>query len=180
MSILLVQLDSLKSGSYRAKGSLRPAALSIDADSAFSFSGPLELDVRISTTDQLTIYASGTLGYRAKGECRKCLKVLEVARQSAVHGVFALPEALQRLSPENRENETDDIWELDPGQKNLDLSGLVHECLLLDYPMYLQCSADCRGLCPNCGADLNLKDCVCRTESVDARWAKLLELKEKK
>ncbi|HLA39737.1 MAG TPA: DUF177 domain-containing protein [Candidatus Glassbacteria bacterium] len=179
MSLLVIQLDSLKSGSHRTKGNLRPAALDIDEYSAFSFSGPLELDVRISSTDQLTFYASGTLSYRAQGECRKCLKFIEVPRQGAVRGVFALPEALQKLSPDNQTNESDDIWELDPGQKSLDLSGLVRECLFLDYPMYIQCSEDCRGLCPNCGADLNLKDCGCRSNAVDVRWAKLNELKKK-
>jgi uncharacterized protein len=39
------------------------------------------------------------------------------------------------------------------------------------------CSDECRGLCPDCGANLNEAECACKLEQVDLRWAALKELK---
>ncbi|MBR3961677.1 MAG: DUF177 domain-containing protein, partial [Clostridia bacterium] len=38
------------------------------------------------------------------------------------------------------------------------------------------CSEDCRGLCSNCGANLNGGDCGCNVKQIDPRLAKLAEL----
>jgi uncharacterized protein len=42
----------------------------------------------------------------------------------------------------------------------------------------VHCSADCRGLCPQCGANLNLGPCGCKTEQIDPRLAVLARLLE--
>ena len=39
------------------------------------------------------------------------------------------------------------------------------------------CRADCPGLCPVCGVDLNLSRCDCDREPADPRWAALTALK---
>ncbi len=43
----------------------------------------------------------------------------------------------------------------------LDIDAGVREELLLDFPMKVICRQDCAGLCPCCGANLNLKKCTC-------------------
>ncbi len=45
---------------------------------------------------------------------------------------------------------------------HLDLRPLVRDALLLELPLAPLCQEDCRGLCPTCGADLNLGPCECR------------------
>lgn len=58
----------------------------------------------------------------------------------------------------------------------LDLVRLAAEQILLALPMRILCSDDCRGLCPECGANRNLEDeCRCEPE-VDPRWAALRDL----
>jgi uncharacterized protein len=37
------------------------------------------------------------------------------------------------------------------------------------------CSEDCKGICPQCGQDLNEGECDCEIETVDPRLAKLKE-----
>jgi len=32
---------------------------------------------------------------------------------------------------------------------------------LLNFPMRIICKDDCKGMCPDCGADLNLERCRC-------------------
>ncbi|NMA14219.1 MAG: DUF177 domain-containing protein [Clostridia bacterium] len=35
------------------------------------------------------------------------------------------------------------------------------------------CREDCKGLCPICGSNLNIKQCRCERESIDPRLAAL-------
>ncbi|MBO0721563.1 MAG: DUF177 domain-containing protein [Blastocatellia bacterium] len=43
----------------------------------------------------------------------------------------------------------------------IDLDALVIEQLELALPSRALCRADCRGLCPQCGSDLNSEQCSC-------------------
>ena len=60
----------------------------------------------------------------------------------------------------------------------LPLQELVEEDLILDQPSKILCREDCRGLCPQCGKDLNQGLCGCRQETVDPRLAILKQLLE--
>lgn len=51
----------------------------------------------------------------------------------------------------------------------LDLQSVLREELLLNMPMQVLCDAECQGLCPVCGADLNTDPCDCDNEKIDPR-----------
>ena len=55
----------------------------------------------------------------------------------------------------------------------VDVTREVQKALLLVLPMKPVCRADCPGLCPTCGRDLNEGPCGCRDETVDPRLAAL-------
>jgi uncharacterized protein len=46
-----------------------------------------------------------------------------------------------------------------PEDANVELEPLVRECLLVEVPINPVCKPDCKGLCPECGADLNKTLC---------------------
>ena len=50
--------------------------------------------------------------------------------------------------------------------------------VLLALPMKVICQSDCRGLCANCGANLNHEECRCETHATDPRMAPLARLKQ--
>jgi uncharacterized protein len=50
--------------------------------------------------------------------------------------------------------------------------------VLLALPLKVICQSDCRGLCPNCGANLNHEECRCETHATDPRLAPLARLKQ--
>lgn len=52
----------------------------------------------------------------------------------------------------------------------LDLDELVRSTLILEIPSRFLCKEDCKGLCPKCGADLNVSGCSCDTADRDPRW----------
>ncbi|QDR80417.1 Large ribosomal RNA subunit accumulation protein YceD [Sporomusa termitida] len=58
----------------------------------------------------------------------------------------------------------------------IDITDLVRENLLLAEPIKPVCSASCRGLCPECGVNLNTNTCGCNPVKVDPRLAVLEKL----
>ena len=55
----------------------------------------------------------------------------------------------------------------------LDLAAICWEELMLALPVTPLCNTTCKGLCPNCGANLNEGLCACEHEEVDPRMAVL-------
>ena len=101
--------------------------------------------------------------------CDRCAKPFE--REKTVEYETLLAQEL-----ENGEN--DDIVLLDK-DGTLELDELMRETFLLEMDTKNLCSEDCKGLCPGCGADLNVEKCRCKKET-DPRLAKLAELLEQK
>jgi len=58
----------------------------------------------------------------------------------------------------------------------VDLSELVRQLLVLHAPLRSLCRPDCKGICPQCGMNLNAGECDCETDEVDPRLAPLREL----
>ncbi len=60
-----------------------------------------------------------------------------------------------------------------PEDAQIDLQPLMREYALLEIPINPLCRADCRGLCPVCGEDLNRQDCGHQAESDQSPFAAL-------
>jgi uncharacterized protein len=56
-----------------------------------------------------------------------------------------------------------------PDNGYIDLTPLVREFLLLEIPINPLCRTDCRGLCSECGANLNTAPCEHQQSSGDSR-----------
>lgn len=64
--------------------------------------------------------------------------------------------------------------------KTIDLDPILREQVLLALPVSVVCSEDCKGLCGECGQDLNEQDCGhAGRKPVDARLAVLKDIKLK-
>jgi DUF177 domain-containing protein len=60
--------------------------------------------------------------------------------------------------------------------EGLELNDVLREFVWLSLPMQRLCSADCKGICPQCGQNRNQSQCRCQVEAADNRWAALKEL----
>jgi uncharacterized protein len=60
-------------------------------------------------------------------------------------------------------------------ESGLLLEEVAKEQLLLSLPIKTICQAECRGLCPVCGANLNREQCGCAARPADPRWEGLLK-----
>ncbi len=61
----------------------------------------------------------------------------------------------------------------------LDLAPLLRAEVILHIPIKALCKPDCKGLCPECGQNLNLATCTCRSDRIDPRMEALKILLEK-
>lgn len=61
----------------------------------------------------------------------------------------------------------------------LDLAAWARDALAIELPEKILCTADCAGLCPACGRNLNDEPHTHAERSDDPRWAALAELKDR-
>jgi len=66
--------------------------------------------------------------------------------------------------------------EIPVGAEYVDLTADIRETMLLAFPNYPLCRDDCKGLCSQCGADLNQGACGCRRRA-DNPWDRLDQLR---
>lgn len=110
------------------------------------------------------IIVQGTVTGQSRLLCGRCLRNIEYAN------VASIDEMYQRV-PDNP-----DAYPI--VGESLDLQPMVREMVLLSLPDTPLCKADCPGLCPQCGADLQSAPCGCQAQRFDERWAILDQLRE--
>ena len=59
------------------------------------------------------------------------------------------------------------------------LEDALREQVLLALPLKITCREDCKGLCPQCGKNLNVEQCSCSQELEDPRWAALKDVRSR-
>lgn len=124
-----------------------------------------------------TIYVRGNLQCQMSRECSRCLEPATVS----TGGEFAYT-----LVPEKTEAAQDlelSAEELETGCYRgdfIDLTSILCEQIILLAPMKFLCAENCRGLCPQCGVNLNTGSCSCLSEKVDDRLAALKKFTVKK
>jgi uncharacterized protein len=103
-------------------------------------------------------------------ECRRCLGDASAHVSDDAHLIFA------EAGTEGVEDDPD-VFLIDDRATELDLRPALREQWLLNVPGYALCRDDCQGLCPSCGAELNLGPCDCAPSSADPRWEGLQKLR---
>lgn len=106
--------------------------------------------------DRVTV--RGDVSSVAQLECVRCLRSFDF-EVAAPFTVFADRRG-NASSAEEEALERDDYMLFHDGRR-LDLRASVRETLLLELPITPRCREECPGLCPKCGADLNLGPCGC-------------------
>lgn len=107
--------------------------------------------------------------------CSRCLEPFHFQTQERFDLYCAV--GLPATPREERELAADelDVTYLEEGRINTD--HLLRESVLLSLPVQPLCREDCRGLCPHCGANLNLTSCGCQEPDVDLRLQILRKLR---
>ena len=121
---------------------------------------------------------NGRLVARAEVDCDRCLKSVEVPVRTEFNLQYVTAADYKAIHAAELE-ESDLALSVFDGEA-IDVDEIVREQILLAVPTRSLCREDCKGFCPVCGADRNLKECGCQTEDSDPRWAGLKELANRK
>ena len=148
------------------------------SESGFTIKGPVQVRVKAVKHNQEEVYVRGALSAEVSAECSRCLKPLSGRVEADFHAEYVPRNAVPTEG--ERELLEEDLDLLFYEGDSIDISEEVEGQLILATPMRPLCSEECRGLCPQCGQDLNLKECNCVQEIPDPRWAELKKLTEKK
>jgi len=120
-------------------------------------------------------HLKASVAYEQQLRCVRCLQPMTRQVASELELMIFLEQA--EASPGEYELEASDLGVLYLETGILDLEPLLMEQLQLDVPMRETCREDCKGLCPDCGANRNVDACECSREVVDPRWSGLADLK---
>lgn len=133
---------------------------------------PLQVDMTHMRSGKDLIF-TGAIEGKLVGQCSRCLEecVLPVRRE------FSLVLSPKREFGREVELSADELSASFYSEDKVDLSALVHEETFLALPSRPLCREDCRGLCPQCGINLNLESCDCRPAWRDPRLAVLATLR---
>jgi len=139
---------------YRYPASLFEAELG-----SFRVVSAIDLSFRIARHDARQYRLVGRVAGTLEVECSRCLEPMSV-KMDAAFDLEYLPRA-ENVGEGEVEIEDDDLATAFYADETIDLGQLMVEQFHLALPMKPLCSETCRGLCPQCGANLNAASCAC-------------------
>lgn len=165
--MLLLDVRSLAHNAAVVSGELPPSDpvwQGVDASPVT----PVKVSGRVSSAGVGHFYWNGHLEDEVQMSCSRCLEPVNISVSEDVRVLFA---------EEGTEGSDDpDVYSFERGAAMLDLTPAAREHWLLAVPRFALCSEDCKGLCPQCGENLNEVTCTCVPAS-DSRWDALRKMK---
>jgi uncharacterized protein len=75
------------------------------------------------------------------------------------------------------QEDSDDVLYFSKEDNEIDLNSLFRELIFLEKQIKSICKDDCKGLCSNCGTNLNEGNCSCVIDVKDSPWKILKNFK---
>lgn len=154
-------------------GAVVPFSCSVDlSDLQYGASHPVTEPVEASGTVRNTagvLVMSGSIKTCLHGVCDRCATEFSREVEYPIQAVL-----VEKLA--NEENE--DEWVFPLEGESADLEDIVRTVFVLNMESKLLCKPDCKGLCCQCGKNLNDGPCSCQKE-LDPRFAALRQLLNK-
>lgn len=138
--------------------------------------GPVGIDIKIVKSGE-RVKTGGRVKTAAELVCSRCLKKFPFS----VETEYALEyhparECAEEVNVRLKKDELSALYYTEPV---INLDEDVRQTIHLAIPLKPVCGENCPGLCPSCGADLNMEDCGCTDSAADPRFEKLKQLLEK-
>lgn len=140
------------------------------ASTMIRFAGPISLEGTVTNAGnvlRLCVHARAALDTR----CARC------GRNIRVDVCADIDESLVSAHRAEQLTEEDEVIVFSGFRFCLD--DIVLNSLVGELPIRFLCRPDCKGLCQQCGQDLNEGQCSCSTEAIDPRLAVLSKLYDK-
>lgn len=151
---MIVRLHEIRESGLTVSGEESNELLDLDRSPEVADYGKINYELRLRLTANELI-VDGRVWADVKLECARC-------------GVFFSTTCINSAFLR--------AYEVKPGSDEVDISDDLREGVLLQMPAYSVCKDSCRGLCVQCGTDLNETSCQCEGTQSDIRWSALDEL----
>jgi len=173
---MLIDLKKITHVSRRITQTLGPGWWEKAGDKGLvlGFEDPLNVSVEIYRAGGKYVL-EGSLNGSLQVRCDRCTESYRRELKTAFR-LFLAPPPRDGFDEEVALTPEDLAGDFIVGE-TVELDDIIREQIYLAVPMKSLCRIDCRGLCPECGADLNQGDCRCLKSSGRPEFAKLKNLK---
>ena len=132
----------------------------------FIFPEGFNADIRSRWLEESLLLVEIKISAAIAAECARCLTPVNLEISEKLMYLY-YPHGVESESLDG----FDDYMpvELEYFARVLDVMPQIQESIYTLLPIRVLCREDCKGLCPNCGADLNEGSCSCVKEDVDPR-----------
>jgi uncharacterized protein len=126
---------------------------------------PIRAKVTITPEGSSMFHVKGTVNAKTDLECSRCLKHFPFHVTDTAMDFDLLPESAAEQGAEHELVRAELDTEFYEGDEIEPLE-FIREQLLLTIPMVPVHSEGCKGLCPVCGEDRNVRECGCKPEGM--------------
>jgi len=181
-----IRIEELKEGKLNLEFEEAPESFPVLKEmvdnGACKFLTPLKAALRAQQIGAI-VELEGNISTAVRLDCGRCLQSFETPLESN----FALAYSQNEPAPEQSSSSHEEL-ELtaeDMGLiyyqgEEINLKNEIQEQVVLAFPLRAICKPDCRGLCPQCGADLNIEKCKCDRLPSEGKFDALKKLDLKK
>lgn len=107
---------------------------------------PIKIFGTVTLTGDHSAVADAQVDFSIKGECTRCLS------ETTKDYLLEFEESFDQNDPNGYPVKNDTI----------DLTKVVNDLIMINSPVSFLCKDDCKGICLNCGANLNEQECKCK------------------
>jgi len=139
--------------------------------------GPVGATIFLESKGGERVFLEGQLQTAVTLRCDRCLREYEWS----LDDTFAIDLEVAPDWGEEGAEHACGAAEMDTMQlenPEVDINQVLRQQVLLMIPEKRVCAADCRGLCPKCGADLNVAACACDQKAGRSPFEVLASLKK--
>jgi uncharacterized protein len=129
----------------------------------FDFTTPITAHLELNRSGK-NVSIMGELAGELRPKCSRCLKSFKYNLVTNFQG--SLTPLPQRFENEDIELSGEDMEFSFYQGGEIDLDEVISEQLVLAVPLNPLCQEECKGLCSQCGADLNERECNCQRETL--------------
>lgn len=152
--MIIIPLALLEKEDIELTGTLKPAEMDIQDTALIQFTTDITYNLQAKMING-GILLNGTVASKIHCCCGRCMQPIDqdIINREVCH-----------------------FYE-DINEQELDVTDDIREDLLIEMPMNPLCSEACRGLCSQCGVNLNEESCDCVAEAIeDDIWGDLDKL----
>ena len=153
-----LDVRDLREGPVTLTVNSNPESLEMSDDDEFRFQNPVTGQVQFHLVGS-KVLAKGEISTLATANCVRCLTEVDIPITGNLDAIYENDPEL--LKPEAKIIGNADLSVVWFDGEHISPESEIRESIMLELPSVPICSETCKGLCPKCGANLNVETCRC-------------------